>query len=168
MDVPASYWIETLQLEPHIEGGAYKSTYRSSFKLAMDSLPEGFSGERHICSSIYFLLQKGEFSAFHRLRSDEIWHFYFGDALVIYEIDADGKVMEHKLGSNPKKGENFQCTIKAGNWLAAKVQSTGNYCLAGCTVSPGFDFADFELGKRSYLIQLYPNHKALIESMTAL
>src|SRR4030095_2136149 len=166
MDIPASYWIEALQLEPHVEGGAYKVTYRSSFKLAMDSLPSGFSGERHICTSIYFLLQKGEFSAFHRMRSDETWHFYFGDALTIYEICADGKLLEHTLGCNPDNGENFQCTIKAGNWLAAKVKSAGKYCLAGCTGSPGFDFAEFELAKRERLIKHFPQHLELITSLT--
>ena len=139
MQVPASYWIEKFQLKSHIEGGAYKEVYRSPMVLASDCLSPNFSGERHICTSIYFLLQKGECSAFHRLQSDETWHFYFGDALKIYEIHPNGKLNEHLLGCNPDNRENFQCTIKAGNWLAAKVIPPGNYTLAGCTVSPGFD-----------------------------
>jgi len=168
MQVPASYWIEKFQLIPHIEGGAYKEVYRSPMVLASDCLSPNFSGDRHICTSIYFLLQKGEISAMHRMRSDETWHFYFGDALMIYEIDINGKLIEHRLGSHPDKSENFQCTIKAGNWLAAKVISPGNYTLAGCTVSPGFDFKEFELAKRNKLIENFPQHKQLITSLTAM
>ena len=168
MDIPASYWIEKFQLIPHVEGGAYKEVYRSPMVLASDCLSPNFSGERHICTSIYFLLQKGEFSAFHRIHSDETWHFYFGDALMIYEIELGGKLIEHRLGSNPDEGENFQCTIKAGNWFGARVIPPGNYSLSGCTVSPGFDFNEFELGNREKLINQYPDHKKLISSLTRL
>ena len=166
MQIPASYWIEKFQLIPHVEGGAYKEVYRSPMVLASDCLSPNFSGERHICTSIYFLLQKGEFSAFHRIHSDETWHFYFGDSLAIYEIDNNGELNEHKIGSDPEKGESFQCTIKAGNWFAARIIPPGIYCLAGCTVSPGFDFEEFELGKRADLIKRYPKYKSLIDSLT--
>ena len=161
----AEYWIEKLQLTKHPEGGAFREVYRSSLKIEKQNLPDDFNGDRNISTSIYFLLQKDEFSAFHRIASDELWHFYFGDALTIFEIDAStGKLSLHKLGSNFDDGEVFQTTIKAGNWFASKTNK--DYSLVGCTVAPGFDFADFELAERKKLIEEFPQHSQLITSLT--
>lgn len=166
MQRDASYWIETLGLTKHIEGGSFKEVYRSPLTAAHSLLPAIFKTDKNFCTSIYFLLEKGQYSAFHRIKSDELWHFYYGDPLIVYEIDVSGNLTEHKLGSNPDKGENFQCVIKAGNWFGSRVAPGGAYSLAGCTVSPGFDFADLELARRDELIKQYPNHSSLITELT--
>lgn len=157
----ADYWIRQLQLTPHVEGGAFRELYRSS----LTSTPAGFPGERPYSTSIYFLLQQGQFSAFHKIKSDELWHFYYGDALIIYEIDQQGNMITHKLGNNPDKGESFQILIPAGNWFAARVAEGSEYTLCGCTVSPGFDFEDFELADKASLLAAYPQHETLINAL---
>lgn len=157
----ADYWIQQLQLTPHVEGGAFRELYRSSLKTT----PPGFTGERHYSTSIYFLLQQGQFSAFHKIKSDELWHFYYGDALTIYEITAQGAMIEHQLGNDPEKGQSFQVLIPAGNWFAARLAEGGDYILCGCTVSPGFDFEDFELANKESLLTAYPQHKTLINAL---
>jgi uncharacterized protein len=163
----ADYWIKILELNTHIEGGAFREVYRSGGIISKNNLPAGFKGDRNVSTSIYFLLEQNQFSAFHRIASDEAWHFYFGDCLVIYEIEeTTGELTEHKLGNDPEKGETFQAVIKAGNWFASRVAATGEYTLAGCTVAPGFDFDDFELAKRTTLTEQYPQHAALIAELT--
>lgn len=162
----ADYWIEALQLTPHIEGGAFRETYRSNLRIPASSLPAAFAGERHACTHIYFLLDKENFSAFHRIRSDELWHFYAGDPLIVYEINDKGVLNEHKLGNDPGNEETFQCIINAGSWFGSRVAANGAYSLVGCTVSPGFDFNDFVLADREQLSALYPQHKELIRALT--
>ncbi len=164
---PANFWIEKLQLTRHIEGGSFKEIYRSAMILQKEILPNQFNGNRHISTSIYFMLEPGQFSAFHRIASDEQWHFYFGGTLLVYEIQADGHLTEHKLGNDPAIADNtFQCVIRAGSWFASRPATDVTYCIAGCTVAPGFDFADFELADRHALINEYPHHKDLIVSLT--
>lgn len=162
----AAYWINRLQLTTHIEGGAFREIYRSALLAPLAALPPGFTGDRSFCTSIYFLLQQDQFSAFHKIKSDEVWHFYYGDALIVYEIDAKGALIEHRLGSDPDNNECFQCVIAAGNWFAARLAPGGSYALVGCTVSPGFDFADFELANRAALAAAYPQHEGLIKELT--
>jgi predicted cupin superfamily sugar epimerase len=165
MKPSASYWIEKLSLSKHPEGGAYKEVYRSSLTIQTENLFSKERHERNVCTGIYFLLQENEFSSFHRLASDEQWHFYFGNSMVVFEIEAlTGELIEHKLGNDHDNGSVFQTTVKAGNWFAAKVEGAG-YALVGCTVAPGFDFADFELAERKKLIKAYPQHKALIDGL---
>lgn len=162
----ADYWIHQLGLTNHIEGGAFREIYRSAVVAPRSALPVSFSGSRSFCTSIYFLLQQHQFSAFHKINSDEIWHFYHGDALIVYEINQQGELTEHKLGNNPDNGESFQCVIMAGNWFAARVATGGNYALVGCTVSPGFDFADFELASKEELLTQHPKHAQVIRELT--
>lgn len=163
----AGYWITKLGLTQHIEGGSYCQTYRAGLVIPQSQLPATYHGDRHACTAIYFLLEKEQFSALHRIASDEVWHFYYGDTLVIYEIDITGKLTEHLLGNNPERsGENFQCVIKAGSWFGAKVKEGGDYSLVGCTVAPGFDFADFELAKREELAKRYPQYASVINMLT--
>jgi uncharacterized protein len=162
----AEYWIEKLQLTQHVEGGSYSQTYRSAHMILQQQLPATYHGDRHASTAIYFLLQKNQFSALHRIASDEVWHFYYGNTLVVYEIDVSGILVEHLLGNNPEKGESFQCVVKAGSWFGAKVKTGGDYSLSGCTVAPGFDFADFELAERKELLQLYPQHAGVINMLT--
>jgi uncharacterized protein len=162
----AEYWINHLQLTKHIEGGWYNEVYRSSLVLNKHQLPASFSGERNSCTHIYFLLQKHGFSAFHRIKSDELWHFYAGDTLIVYEIDSSGKLIEHLLGHELEKGQSFFCVINAGNWFASRSAPGSEYALVGCTVAPGFDFEDFELADRKSLSNVYPQHADLINQLT--
>jgi predicted cupin superfamily sugar epimerase len=168
MERSAEYWINNLELKDHPEGGAFAETYRGSLKISRQNLPGNFKGERNICTGIYYLLQKNQFSAFHRLCSDELWHFYTGDPLTIYEIDVlTGKLMVHTLGSDFDARQTFQAVIKAGNWFASRICGEGTYALVGCTVAPGFDFAEFEVAERKKLTEQYPLHKDLIASLTS-
>lgn len=162
----AQYWKEKLQLVTHIEGGAFKEIYRSSLSLPQDVLTKQHHGNRAASTAIYFLLEHGEFSAFHRIASDELWHFYDGDNLCIYEIKENGELTRHLLGTNIENGESPTILIEAGSWFASRVEIVGGYCLCGCTVAPGFDFADFELADRTNLQQQYPQHVELIASLT--
>jgi predicted cupin superfamily sugar epimerase len=84
----------------------------------------------------------------------------------VYEIDQQGRLIEHRLGSDPDNSESFQCVISAGNWFAARLAPGGHYALVGCTVSPGFDFVDFELADREELLRLFPEHTEVIKELT--
>ena len=155
-------YIQQLQLLPHPEGGYYKETYRSQATANF----KGFDGERNYCTGIYFLIEKNNFSALHRIKSDEMWHFYAGDALEVIEITLEGKLIVTHVGSNLMKGEVFQYTVKAGHWFGSRVKEAGVFSLVGCTVSPGFDFNDFEMAEREELIDFYPEHENIIKNLT--
>ena len=163
--VCAEGWIEKLSLIQHPEGGWYREVYRSAENIPQHALAEGFAGERSFCTSIYFLLSGDEFSAFHRIRQDELWHFYDGDGLVVHVIDKAGRYSQKRLGRNPECGESFQQVVEAGDWFGASVPS-GGYALVGCTVAPGFDFTDFEMASREKLLAHYPQHRKIIEQLT--
>jgi predicted cupin superfamily sugar epimerase len=158
--------VKELDLLPHPEGGFYKETYRSLLKVSAQCLPTGFSGERNIATGIYFLIETGNFSALHKIKSDETWHFYYGDALEVIEIDEAGHLKTTLIGPDLLKGETFQYTVKANTWFGSRVAPAGQFSLVGCTVYPGFDFTDFEMAKRNDLIQLYPGHQAIITELT--
>lgn len=162
----AQYWIDTLQMTTHVEGGAFKETYRAKGSIAKSALSTGFAGDRNYSTAIYFLLQQGQFSALHRISADEVWHFYEGDSLEIIEIKPSGELTIHLLGRNPEAGEVFQCVIEGGSWFGSRVAARGEYSLVGCTVAPGFDFADFELANRDSLLNEFPQHHTLIEQLT--
>src|SRR6266487_1720466 len=102
----AAYWIKKLDLISHIEGGSYRQTYSAPISIDRNQLPETFHGHRPTSTAIYFLLEKDQFSAMHRIASDELWHFYYGDPLVVYEIDAEGQFNRHLLGNNPNNNES--------------------------------------------------------------
>lgn len=151
-----------LNLEPHVEGGYYKETYRSALKNDYT----GFSGTRNASTGIYFLLKKAEFSAFHRIKSDEMWHFYDGQPLSIYIITASGKLQVVKLGLDLGNGQQPQAVVPAGCWFASRVEEPGDFALVGCTVAPGFDFQDFEMANRDDLHAAYPQYKDIINELT--
>lgn len=141
----AAYWIEKLNLEKHPEGGWYNEVYRSEDVVPESGLPEGFNGERNFSTSIYFLLEGNDFSAFHRIKSDEICHYYAGtSAIEIISIEL-GTFRKQLLGSNLENDERLQVVAPKNTWFAARLQNQEGYALAGCTVSPGFHFDDFEL-----------------------
>jgi predicted cupin superfamily sugar epimerase len=161
----AQQWIERLNLEPHPEGGWYRQTYRASLMLPHAALP-GFAGDRAASTAIYFLLEGDQFSAFHRLRSDEVWHFYAGSGLVVHVITPNGEHQQILLGSNAASGEQFQGVVPAGCWFGSSLRQPNTYALVGCTVAPGFDFADFEMAKREELAAQYPQHRNIIKRLT--
>lgn len=158
--------IDFYNLLPHPEGGFYRQTYKSSMSIDGHYLSNDFQGERVISTAIYFLLNGINFSAFHRIKSDELWHFYAGDALNIYVIELDGNLKTIKLGNNYHNGESFQAVVSAGSWFASAPINKDGFSFVGCTVAPGFDFQDFELAKRDQLIALFPQFKNLIVSLT--
>lgn len=158
--------IQQLNLSPHPEGGYFRETYRSDETIAAGHLPNRYNGDRAFSTAIYFLLKGDQFSAFHRLKSDEGWHFYRGSSLTIYCIAPDGSRTDITLGNDIENGETPQAVIKKGTWFAAAVNDTSPYTLVGCTVVPGFDFSDFEMGEREELIKEFPQHAKLIGKLT--
>lgn len=132
----AEYWIEKLGLEKHPEGGWFKEVYRSEETTVAAHLPKRFKGERHHSTSIYFLLSSNTFSAFHRIKSDELWHFYDGSAVTIHMIDACGQYSHVTLGRNMDNGEVLQYAIPHGVWFGAEVIDEESFSLVGCTVAP--------------------------------
>jgi hypothetical protein len=166
VDKNAQCWIDRLSLSPHPEGGYFRVTYQSNLTIVQDALPSAFHGNRSASTAIYFLLAEKDFSAFHRLASDELWHFYAGHALTVYVIDPEGNYSELHLGDRFEAGEVFQAVVKAGSWFASRLKNPAGFALVGCTVAPGFDFADFEMAKRSELVGIYPEHRPLIEELT--
>lgn len=157
--------VKQFELLPHPEGGYYRETYRSSEQISSAALPTRFGGDRNMGTAIYFLLEKGNFSAFHRIKSDECWHFYLGDALYVHVLHPDGHYERIVMGNDYHKGQQFQALVPAGCWFASETAEGGTYSFTGCTVAPGFDFADFELAKVDELSAQYPEHTALIERL---
>jgi predicted cupin superfamily sugar epimerase len=157
--------IQQYALHSHPEGGWYKQTYKSREYISATSLPERFNGSRAFSTAIYFLLEQGNFSAFHRIKSDECWHFYAGDPLLVYVIQQDGELDIIQLGNDINKGQLFQYVVPANCWFASQPAPASAYCFVGCTVAPGFDFADFELADASALAGLYPQHERVIRQL---
>ena len=162
----ADYYIKNLQLQPHPEGGYFKEKYRSAECISAATLPGRFQGGRSFSTAIYYLLEKGDFSIFHRIKSDECWHFYGGETLWIHVIEINGKYSCIKLGSNLAEGETYQFVVPANTWFASEPAPDSSFSLAGCTVAPGFDFADFEIASQANLLHSFPQHKTIIEKLT--
>lgn len=164
MDQDQVYWIAKLGLTAHPEGGFFKETYRSIETLDRDDLPARYAGPRCFSTAIYFLLPAQDFSSFHRIQSDEIWHYHTGGILQLYLLH-EGKLTVKTLGPPSENGADWQVVIPRGAWFAGEVVE-GNFVLASCTVAPGFDFADFELARQQELTALYPDHLPLIHRLT--
>jgi uncharacterized protein len=158
----AKQYVDKLQLQSHPEGGYFKETYRCIESIEVNCLPERFSGSRSISTSIYYLLEQGDYSGFHKIKSDECWHFYAGGQLLIHVIETTGNYYCIKLGSDILNGETFQFVVPAGAWFASEPAANVKFSLVGCTVAPGFDFADFEMANREQLLNEFPQHKDII------
>jgi len=156
--------IRALNLKKHPEGGYFSEIYRS--KEEITSLPERFKSAHSLYTSIYFLLQENDYSAFHILKSDEIWHFYEGTVLDIHIIRKDGSLETVSLGRNITKGERYQYLVESGQYFAAEVRDKSSFALVGCTVSPGFKYEDFEMPEREKLIAKYPLHTKVITRLS--
>ncbi|MBU4365886.1 MAG: cupin domain-containing protein [Verrucomicrobia bacterium] len=193
MQPTSRYWITKLALQPHPEGGYFREIYRSVEQIPAAALPARYRGPRSFSTSIYFLLAGTQISTLHRLASDEQWHFYDGSALLLAMIAPDGTSREVRLGRRATAGEQFQVVIPAGTWMGARLAaparlqryaqhcgqavairrltdcgraSQRGYALIGCTVAPGFEFQDFAAGRRSNLLERFPQHRKLITALT--
>lgn len=158
--------ITKLDLKPHPEGGYFRETYRATEEIDSHALPDPFPGNRSYSTCIYFLLTSGNFSAFHKINQDEVWHFYDGAPVELHIISPEGQHSTHIVGRDLENGQTPQLVVPAHHWFASKVLDDADYSLVGCTVAPGFDFADFTLANRNELSREFPQHKKLIESFT--
>ncbi len=153
--------IQQLELQPHPEGGYYREVFRSAWQVR----PDDRRTARNALTSIYYLLPDGGFSRWHRVHSDEVWHFYEGEPLELFWLDeADTKWVRDVLGPVGDGVAPVRC-VPAGRWQAAR--STGSYTLVGCSVGPGFDFADFELladapRDADYVTRQFPHARELL------
>jgi predicted cupin superfamily sugar epimerase len=163
-DPAAEELITRLKLVRHLEGGWYRESYRAAGTVPGILLSQRFSGDRAFSTAIHFLLEKGDISALHRIKSDELWHFYAGAALTVHVFTPEGDYYPLKLGSDLARGESFQAVVPAECWFGAETK--GEYSLVGCTVAPGFDFSDFEMGSREQLLRRFPAHADLIRRLT--
>ena len=166
MNITGQDWVKKLDLAKYPEGGYYKETYRSQDLVNQDQALDRYSGTRNASTAIYYLLVDDDISVFHKLQSDEIFHFYSGSPMDVQIIDRQGDYHYYKLGNNPFEDEVLQLVIPHGTWFASGVNVPNSCSLIGCTVSPGFDFSDFTMSPRSQLIDLFPQHKAIIEQYT--
>ena len=157
---------QQLGLLPHPEGGWFRETYRAGEAIDGSALPRRFAGTRSISTAIHFLLEAGQCSHLHRIKADEVWHFYAGDPLIVVEIDGSGGLKTTPLGGDLAAGGVFQHVVPAGVWFGAVPAEGSRFSLVGCTVAPGFDFADFELAARETLLAEYPRHQDWIRRLT--
>lgn len=158
--------IELLDLQEHPEGGYFRETYRSEAKIPQAALGEKYQGDRNYATGIYFVLTSEKFSAFHKINQDEMWHYYKGAPLKLHMITESGEYSNVTIGNDFSKGEVPQFTVKGGDWFAAEVEAENAFTLTGCTVAPGFDFADFVLPSTEELVELFPQHEAIIQKLT--
>jgi predicted cupin superfamily sugar epimerase len=166
MDADVKRIIDRFGLQPHPEGGFFSEVYRSDIDLPHPEIPSGQSNRRCAGSLIYFLLAGQDYSAFHRVRwTDEIWHLYAGGPLELHIIDGHGSYRLQTLTTDLGSGKPT-AVVPAGEWQAASLADAARWAFGGCTVSPGFDFADFEMPPQSALIAEFPAHATLIESLT--
>jgi predicted cupin superfamily sugar epimerase len=155
--------IRRYDLQPHPEGGFFRETYRS----AMTVLAGEARLQRCASTAICYLLPSGSYSAWHRIASDELWHFHAGDPLDIHVLAAGGGLRTHRLG-NPLEAPDvdFQAMVPAGCWFAAEVVAGGAFAFVGCTVAPGFEFSEFELADAAELTKSHPEHDAIIRRLS--
>jgi uncharacterized protein len=157
--------IERLGLQPHPEGGFFRETYRAGESIPADALPDRYGASRAFGTAIHFLLTAENFSAFHRVQSDEIFHFHLGDPAVLTEMDEAGRLTETVLGPGLAGGHVLQRVVRRGAWQALRVADGGAWTLLGATVAPGFDFADFQMADPADLAARFPAHRRVIEAL---
>ena len=167
MEDKSLFYIETLMLKPHPEGGFFSEIYKSDETINSHCLPARYKGSRSFSTSIYFLLKEHQISYLHKLKSDELWHFYDGCAVKLYIIDEKANLSTLLLGRNLAEGEILQAVVEKNCWFCAELADKYSFSLVGCTVSPGFEFDDFEIGKRDELLVRFPQHNKLIKKFTA-
>jgi predicted cupin superfamily sugar epimerase len=158
---------QLLNLEAHPrEGGYFRQTWKSEEEIPLSALPSRYGGARAAGTAIYYLLEPSTFSEMHRLISDEVFHFYFGDPVEMLQLWPDGSSRVVQLGSDLASGTMPQLVVPKGVWQGSRLAPGGRVALLGCSVSPGFDYADYETGRRAELVREYPESAALIELLT--
>ena len=167
MSDDATRWIAALGLTPHPEGGWFHESWRAPETVEAPALPARFGRSHRLGTAIYYLLRAGEFSRLHRLSADEVWHLYAGGPLVLNVLDPDGGARRLVLGLGVAAGERPQWVVPHGSWFGAEPGPGAPYALVGCTVAPGFEYADFEIGERTALLASHPGQRELIERLTA-
>lgn len=167
--------VSLLELEPLPEGGYYRESYRDLGVLKQECLPTSFRGSRNFSNEILFALSSANISTLHRLSSAEAWHFYLGRPLLISEIRPDGELRQTLLGNDLLAGQIPQYVVPPGVWFGASMgepvgtgsvaefQQASDYVLVGNSVAPGLEDPDYELGNRTELLQLYPQHSSTID-----
>lgn len=156
--------IDNLQLKPHPEGGFYRENYRSDIVAAGRNLPESFGGKRALATSILFFLPAGEYSAFHKLKQDEVWYFHNGQQPELHFIYPDHRYEKKIMGPGLHSEEHPQVVIPAGSYFAASCPHS--YALFGCLATPGFDFADLDMPPAVQLTRNFPEHESIIRKLT--
>jgi len=159
--------IERFGLQPHPEGGYFRETFRGADRVVRELTCEASPGEtRSASTAIYYMLCDGAHSAWHRIRSDEVWHFYAGERINVHVIDTAGQLHTHRLGNALTHHDAvFQAVVPAGQWFAAELCDPSAFALVGCTVAPGFEFSEFELADVAALTKAYPQHEAVIRRL---
>lgn len=148
------------------EGGYFTERYRAGWILSPNAMPGSYPAERIAATAIYFLITPDQFSALHRLRGDELWHFYLGDPVELVTIDSDGDVKTVRMGHDLAGGETPQALAPAGTWLGCALAEGGEWALLGTTMTPGFHPDDFELADRAQLLAAYPYAADVILRLT--
>lgn len=162
----AEFYAKKFKLIMHPEGGMFREFYRADLILETNALPAAYGAPRSCSTSIFYLLKGADFSAFHKILSDEIWYYHAGEGAFLYCIFPDGSLINYRLSADDHPEAQLQVVMPGGCWFAAKPISETGYILAGCMVAPGFDFADFTLANRTDLKKLFPQHTELIERFT--
>ncbi|MGD0796516.1 MAG: cupin domain-containing protein [Acidobacteriaceae bacterium] len=156
-----------LNLTPHFEGGAYIRTYESGERLAPAAFADSrYPTPRHTGTAIYYFLEPGAFSEIHRLRSDEIFHFYLGDPVEMLQLTAPGAGRVLRIGTDLAAGERPQVVVPRDIWQGTRLVPGGQWALLGCTVSPGFEYEDYDRADRAQLIAAWPAFTGLIRALT--
>ncbi len=159
--------IALLHLEPlPIEGGYFRRTYRAEETIAQAALPDRYPHPKSFGSAIYYLLDAAQFSALHRLLTDEVYHFYLGDPVEMLLLYPDGSSEVITLGPDLEAGGKIQFVVPRGTWQGARLRAGGRFALLGATLAPAWDESDFELGRRDELIQQYTDRTELIQALT--
>jgi len=165
--ITADEIISFFQMKPlPDEGGYYVETYRAKVKITKANLPAGYNCGRNFSTAILYLLTPGTFSRLHRVKSDEVFHFYLGDSVTMLQLHPDGTSKIIILGQDILNGQCVQAVVPAGIWQGCFLNQGGKFALLGCTVSPGFEFADYESGRQNELLNKYPEQKDLVIQLT--
>jgi hypothetical protein len=150
--------IEHYRLSPHPEGGYFRETYRAGAMVPGTT--------RSLSTAIYYLLPAGQRSLLHKIGADEVWHFYLGDPLLVVELQPLGPAKITRLGPDHRNGEQLQHVVPAGTWFGAMPAPASKFSFVGCTVSPGFEFSDFQLGTRDELLSQFSECREAVLSLT--
>lgn len=164
--ITAEQIIEHYDMKPlPYEGGFYVETHRSEEMVKKNALPDRYASDRNFCTEILYLLTSDTYSKLHRVKSDEIFHFYLGDPVKMLNIFADGTNRVVNIGTDILSGQQPQVIVPKGTWQGAFIEPPGKFALMGCTVAPGFEFEDFQLADRGQVLEKYPDQQHLVEKL---